>query len=409
MKTRLQRFLADCGVASRRECEELIQAGRVRVNGEVRSRMPVLIEPGKDVITVDEEEVRIDTGGKGLEEQKKVYFLLNKPKGILVTNSDPSERKTVGELMTGIRERVFPVGRLDMDSRGALIMTNDGELANRLTHPRHGIEKTYIVEVDGRVGHDDLEKIKRGMWLGPERTGGGKAPAAREGGGKPQGAIRTERFKVKLVGRERGRTILELKISEGKNREIRRVMARLGHTVRDLNRVAIAGKVTLKGVEVGKFRPLTEQEVKWLYRASSAEFQHTQKSATQAWYEAKEMEKERKRLEREAAAEKASPPATPPPGRTGGRSSPAKPSADEGFRPRPERKGRKPFIPPTGRNAGKPLGGNFIGRQRLSKEQHGAKGSSGVADDAPAHADVPAIKSEVRAIHPLGDAAQSED
>jgi pseudouridine synthase len=413
MKTRLQRFLADCGVASRRECEEMIEAGRVRVNGEIKTRMPVMIDPAKDVITVDDEEISVDTGEKGLEEQQKVYFLLNKPKGILVTNNDPSDRKTVGELLSGIPERVFPVGRLDMDSRGALIMTNDGELANRLTHPRYGIEKTYIVEVDGRVGHEDLEKIKRGMWLGPERAGPNAAPALRgERGGRPQGATRTERFKVKLVGRERGRTILELKISEGKNREIRRVMARIGHVVRDLNRVAIAGKVTIKGLDVGKFRPLTEQEVKWLYKASSPEFHASQKNATQAWYEAKEMEKERKRLEREADAAKEA--AAAAPGKAGlqGASKKGRPAAaeEEEFRPRPERKGKKPFIPPTGRNAGKPLGGNFIGKQRLEREQRQSKRPQNIDESVPPpHEDTPTIKSEVHAEHPLGDAAQSDD
>src|SRR6185295_19107235 len=136
MKTRLQRFLADCGVASRRECEAMIQAGRVRVNGDIRTTMPVIVDPETDIISVDDKEV--GEGGTNatdrLKEQAKVYFLLNKPKGILVTTSDPEDRKTVHELMKGVSERVFPVGRLDMDSRGALIMTNDGELANRLTH-----------------------------------------------------------------------------------------------------------------------------------------------------------------------------------------------------------------------------------------------------------------------------------
>jgi pseudouridine synthase len=419
MKTRLQRFLADCGVASRRECEEMIQAGRVRVNGDINTRMPVMIDPQKDVVTVDDEEISVDTGQKGLEEQRKVYFLLNKPKGILVTNNDPADRKTVGELLTGIQERVFPVGRLDMDSRGALILTNDGELANRLTHPRYGIEKTYIVEVDGRVGHEDLDKIKRGMWLGPERPGPNAAPHKRspryepQSGstdrGRPQAATRTERFKVKLIGRERGRTILELKISEGKNREIRRVMARLGHVVRDLNRVAIAGKVTIKNLEIGKFRPLTEAEVKWLFKASSPEFHATQKNATQAWYEAKEMEKERKRLDREAAAPplaSAAPVASP--GRAGpaGRPSTHKRGEPE-ERPRPERKGKKPFIPPTGRNAGKPIGGNYIGKQRLEREKRTPRPARDRA--IPPHEDPATIKSEIRATHPLGDAAQSDD
>lgn len=366
MKIRLQRYLADCGVASRRECESMIAAGRVRINGEVRTQMPVMIDPRKDIITVDEEEIGIDTS-PGLKEQQKVYFLLNKPKGVLVTNYDPSDRKTVGELMKGVAERVFPVGRLDMDSRGALIMTNDGELANRLTHPRYGVEKTYIVEVDGRVSHDDLEKIKRGIWLGPEHKGG-------------QGAVKTERFKVKLVGRERGRTIIEITIAEGKNREIRRVMARIGHTVRDLNRVAIGGKITLGNLKVGDFRPLDQREVEWLFRVSSPEHHTEKRAATQAWYEAKEMEKERKRLAREAAE-----PSEP-------RRSVDAPKPRE-FRPRPERKGKKPFVPPTGRNAGKPLGGNMIGRRRM-QDQHPQGGPDVVRTDFQ---------------HPLGDAAQSDE
>lgn len=371
--------MADCGVASRRECEAMIEAGRVHVNGEARTRMPVLIDPAKDVVTVDDEKIGAgDAPTGGLKEQNKVYFLLNKPKGILVTNFDPSDRKTVGELMSGIKERVFPVGRLDMDSRGALIMTNDGELANRLTHPRYGVEKTYIVEVDGRVGHGELEKIKRGMWLGPEHRG-------------QQGAVKTERFKLKLVGRERGRTILEVTISEGKNREIRRVMARIGHVVRDLNRVAIAGKLTIKGLEVGKYRPLTEKEVKWLYHASSKEFHDEQRSATQAWYEAKEMEKERKRLAREQAEAASAKPLQRTPAER-------QEKRWKEFKERPVRKGKKPFVPPSGRNAGKALGGNFIGRKRAEREA-----------TQPPVAHVEQIKREVRTNHPLGDAAQADE
>ena len=401
VKTRLQRFMADCGVASRRECEAMIAGGRVRVNGEVLTKMPVLIEPGKDVITVDEEEIalREHTGNSegALKEQAKVYFLLNKPKGILVTNYDPSERKTVGELMAGVKERVFPVGRLEMDSRGALIMTNDGELANRLTHPRYGVEKTYIVEVDGRIGHDDLEKIKRGIWLGPDRPAG-------TGGGR--GAVKTERFKIKLVGRERGRTILELNVAEGKNREIRRVMARIGHVVRDLNRVAIAEKLTTKGLDPGEYRPLTEKEVKWLYHASSKEYHGEEQAKTQAWYEAKEMEKERKRLEREAAAAKLKP-VVPK----------SKISAEEKrfkkFQERPVRKGKKPFVPPTGRNAGIPLGGNFIGKQRLQKDAYkpASPETEHEIEHDEQHHGVPKRQPTPgpKHSHPLGDAAQSDE
>ena len=375
MKIRLQRFMADCGVASRRECEEMIAQGRVRVNGEIPRKLPVMIDPQGDIVTVDEEKIGIDTGA-GLKEQDKVYLLLNKPKGILVTTSDPADRKTVGELLSGVKERVFPVGRLDMEGRGALIMTNDGELANRLTHPRYGVEKTYIVEVDGRIGHGEIEKIKRGMWLG-ERKRPGETGA---------GAHRSEGFRVKLIGRERGRTILEVVISEGKNREIRRVMAAIGHPVRDLNRVAIAGKVTIKNLKVGAFRPLTEAEVKWLYKASSQEFHGEKRAATQAWYEAKEMEKERKRLAAEKLDEKSD--------ATSQKSGQRREKAE--FRPRPKHKGKKPFVPPSGRNKGKPLGGNFIGRQRLENEM-GNVDKSVAPDGIPGPA------------HPLGDLARDED
>lgn len=357
MKIRLQRFLADCGVASRRECEEMILAGRVRVNGDLRLQMPVLVDPENDIIAVDGQTLE---PGERLKEEPKVYYLLNKPKGILVTNYDPSERKTVGELMEGVKERVFPVGRLDMDARGALIMTNDGELANRLTHPRFGVEKTFIVEVDGTLTHGDLEKIKHGIWLGPKHRGGG-------GGGK------TERFAVKVVGRERGRTIVEVKLTEGKNREVRRVMARLGHPVRDLNRVAIGDKLTIKGLKVGEYRPLSEREVAQLFEISSPEYQQKQRAETQAWYEAKEMEKERKRLLREKAE---GPPEEEKPARE-----------EKRFRREPKHKGRKPFVPPTGRNAGKALGGNAIGRKRFEEEQ----------------------RREERTSHPLGEQAQPDD
>lgn len=383
-------------MASRRECEAMIAGGRVRVNGEVLTKMPVMIEPEKDVITVDEEEVGVQSSGKSttdgpLKEQNKVYFLLNKPKGILVTNYDPSERKTVGELMKGVKERVFPVGRLEMDSRGALIMTNDGELANRLTHPRYGVEKVYIVEVDGRIGHDDLEKIKRGIWLGPDRPAGAGAE------GKPRGAVKTERFKIKVLGRERGRTILELNVAEGKNREIRRVMARIGHVVRDLNRVSIAEKLTTKGLDPGEFRPLTEKEVKWLYHASSKEYHGEQQAETQAWYEAKEMEKERKRLEKEAAAVKLKPPAPKS-------SLTAEEKRFKKFQERPVRKGKKPFVPPTGRNAGRALGGNFIGKQRLEREANKPmemEAAESVEREIPS--------SPSKRVHPLGDAATSDE
>ncbi len=379
MKIRLQRFMADCGIASRRECEEMILSGRVLVNGDVRTEMPVMIDPAKDVVTFDGQTIaeRPDVPGEGgLQEQRKVYFLLNKPKGILVTNFDPSDRKTVGELMRGVPERVFPVGRLDMDSRGALIMTNDGELANRLTHPRFGVEKTYIVEVDGRMGPGDIEKIKAGMWLGPDRGAGH--------------GIRTDRFRVKILGRERGRTIMEVKISEGKNREVRRVMARIGHPVRDLNRVAIGDKLTIKGLEVGAFRPLSESEVKYLFKISSPEYHEKQKSATQQWYEAKEMEKERKRLEKDVV----------PPSRIR--------TVREELSSRGSRTpGKSARAGKFGANTGGPRGGKISGNTRRFADKPQREESRREKKVSPNISMPP--KGKGRASHPLGDAAGADE
>ncbi len=294
MKVRLQKFMADCGVASRRRCEELILQGQVRVNDQVPDRLPVLIDPEND---------RVQVGGEivtTLAPEKPVYYLLYKPKGVLATNRDPANRKTVQELMRGVAARVFPVGRLDMDARGLLLMTNDGELAHRLSHPRYGVEKTYLVTVDGKMGTAAIERIKKGMWFGP-------APGSRR-------VVRTQGIKTRVLVRERHKTVLEAKLTEGKKGEIRRMLARAGFHARDLFRVAVADKITIEGLSPGEFRPLTEQEVDWLRKVSSREYHEARRAATEQWYERKEMQKERRRLERQA------------PGDGGGTSKPATPS-----------------------------------------------------------------------------------
>ena len=287
MNIRLQKFMADCGIASRRKCEELITQGQVRVNGEIKTTLPILIDPDSDQITVGEQLL------EPIKQETHAYYLLHKPKGVLVTNHDPADRKTVGELMTGITERVFPVGRLDMDARGLLMMTNDGELAHRLTHPRYGVEKTYVVRVDGRMGADAIERLRKGVWLGPEQ---GAGPG-----------VKSEGFRLRLLARDRHDTVLEVRLVERKNREIRRVLARTGHKVRDLFRVAMAEKITLKGLEPGQFRRLTEQEVAWLRKATSADFHEQKRAATQAWFENKEMAKERRRIAAEAGQRRTAP------------------------------------------------------------------------------------------------------
>ncbi len=294
MKVRLQKFMADCGVASRRRCEELILQGQVRVNDRVPDRLPVLIDPEKDRVQVGEEIVTT------LAPEKPVYYLLYKPKGVLATNRDPASRKTVQELMRGVGARVFPVGRLDMDARGLLIMTNDGELAHRLSHPRYGVEKTYVVTVEGKMGTEAIERIKKGMWFGP-------APGSRR-------VVRTRGIKARVLARERHKTLLEAKLTEGKKGEIRRMLARAGFHARDLFRVAVADKITIEGLSPGEFRPMTDQEVDWLRKVSSREYHEARRAATEQWYERKEMQKERRRLERHA------------PGDGGGNSRPAKSS-----------------------------------------------------------------------------------
>src|SRR5271170_22093 len=199
MKVRLQKFMADCGIASRRKCEDLITQGQVRVNGEVRTALPVLIDPDKDQVTVGDQVL------EPIALEKPVYYLLHKPKGVLVTKHDPSRRRTGHDLIGGVTQRIFPVGRLEMDARGLVLMTNDGELANRLAHPRYGVEKTYVVTVEGNLSPGALERIKKGIWLGPTHKGGR--------------AEKTHGLKARVVARERGNTILEIKINEGKNRE----------------------------------------------------------------------------------------------------------------------------------------------------------------------------------------------
>lgn len=230
---RIQRFLAAAGFGSRRACEELVLRGRVTVNETVVRELPVLVDPTRDRVSVD---------GKAVRAERHVYYLLNKPKGVLCTNNDPSGRVRAVDLMTGVRERVFPVGRLDADSMGLLLMTNDGSLAQKLTHPRHGVPKTYRAEIAGVPSPSTLEKLRAGVWLAEGRT----APA-----------------QVRFVHRQRDHCILEITLREGRNREIRRVLARLGHNVRRLTRIRI-GRLSTAGLKLGKFRVLTPQEVKYL-------------------------------------------------------------------------------------------------------------------------------------------------
>jgi 23S rRNA pseudouridine2605 synthase len=236
---RLQKLLAAAGLGSRRACEELILEGRVRVNGTVVDRLPVLVDPQRDHVSVD---------GRPVRAEHTVYYMLHKPRGVVCTNRDPAGRRRAVDLLGGVRERVYPVGRLDAESTGLLLMTNDGELAARLTHPRYGVPKTYRAEVAGRVGPQALERLRAGVWLSDGRTG---------------------RADASIIYQRPDSTVLEITLREGRNREVRRVLAKLGHKVYRLKRIRIGG-LSLKGLPPGGFRPLRPDEVRGLTAAAVA-------------------------------------------------------------------------------------------------------------------------------------------
>ena len=236
-KQRLQRILAAAGVASRRKCEELIEDGAVRVNRNVVDQLPAFADPDIDVITVN---------GKRVFMEDKVYYLLNKPSGYICTSSDPEMRKKALDLVPAT-QRVFCVGRLDADTSGAIILTNDSELCNRLTHPRYELPKTYEVCIKGRLEENDINKLKKGVWLSEGRT---------------------ERSAIKIIHRSHSETIFQMVIRQGMNRQVRRMLARLGFNVKKLRRSQI-GNITLKGIGVGKFRLLSSKEVSYLKRTTS--------------------------------------------------------------------------------------------------------------------------------------------
>ncbi len=229
---RLQKVLAAAGVESRRKCEELILDGSVRVNRKVVDKLPAFVDPEKDIITVN---------GKKVRAARKVYFLLNKPKGVICANFDPQGRKKAIDIVTS-RERIFSVGRLDADTTGIIILTNDSELANQLTHPRYEVPKTYVAKLKGEVSGEAVEKLKRGIWLAEGKTA---------------------RASVKILRRSYKESLLEITIREGLNRQIRRMLAKVGLPVKSLKRTRI-GKLNARGLGVGKFRTLTEAEVAYL-------------------------------------------------------------------------------------------------------------------------------------------------
>lgn len=252
MQVRLQKIISTAGVASRRAAEKLIVDGRVSVNGETVRELGSKADPEADQIRVDDRRIK--------PAQRLRYFLLNKPSGYVTTRSDPERRRTVLDLLKGVREYVYPVGRLDYDSEGLLILTNDGELAATLTHPRHEVEREYEATVLGVPDAHDLERLAKGVVVEGHRT----APA-----------------KVDLVSDRRRNddlSIVRVTVHEGRTRQVRRMCDAIGHPVRTLRRVRI-GPLTDSKLRLGAFRELTAAEVRRLkFAGHKASPQRTQRA-----------------------------------------------------------------------------------------------------------------------------------
>lgn len=231
-KVRIQKVLAEAGVASRRTAEALILEGRVEVNGKLVRQIPCFVD-------VDRDEIRVDGAAIGRPAARKTYFLLNKPKGVVCSRVDPHGRLRVYDIVPAMAGQTYCLGGLDVDATGLVLLTNDGDLYDRLSHPRYGVSRRYIVEVDGRVEEVTIKRLKAGIFIDNRRT----APA-----------------KVRLIRRSNDRTLLEVELAETGGRELRAILARLGHRSRRLKRTGI-GPIGDEGVNIGRFRMLRPAEV----------------------------------------------------------------------------------------------------------------------------------------------------
>lgn len=230
MEERIQKIIAQAGIASRRAAETLILEGRVTVNGAI-AELGMKADPVRDHVKVD--------GKLITRREPKVYYLFYKPRGVVTSLSDPEGRPTIKDFFANIRLRVFPVGRLDFDSEGLLIVTNDGDFANILTHPSHDIAKVYVVKIRGMVSEDELQRLRVGIRLEDGMT----APA-----------------KVKKIRSAENNCWVQITIQEGRNRQVRRMFEQIGHPVTRLKRIAIHG-LTVNGLKPGQYRPLTMEEI----------------------------------------------------------------------------------------------------------------------------------------------------
>lgn len=233
MEERLQKFMASCGVASRRKCEEIILAGKVKVNGILVDEVGTKVNPLKDIVEYE---------GKIIsKEENKVYIMLNKPEGYISSVKDEKGRDTILDIVK-VKERVYPIGRLDYDSSGLLLLTNDGEIYNKIIHPRVELMKRYIAVVEGEVTGMDIKKIEIGIDIGGYIT----APA-----------------RIQVISYDMGISTIEIGIHEGKNRQIRKMFAALNHEVFSLKRVSI-GEIKLGYLKRGEYRNLNEDELNYI-------------------------------------------------------------------------------------------------------------------------------------------------
>ena len=232
MEERLQKFLARSGVASRREAEKLITEGKVKVNGKTVTELGSKIDPTRDKVYID---------NKHIKPEKPVYLLFHKPKGVVTTLSDPENRKTVADFLKGMSERLYPVGRLDYNTQGLLLLTNDGELMNALLHPKYEVHKTYLARLRGIPTEAELGRLREGIALEDGMT----APA---------------RARLVEQSPERNESRVEIIIHEGRNRQVRRMCSAIGHEVTALKRTEFAG-LSLSGTARGHYRRLTDTEL----------------------------------------------------------------------------------------------------------------------------------------------------
>ncbi|OWK35112.1 pseudouridine synthase [Fimbriiglobus ruber] len=339
---RLNKYLAHAGVGSRRHCDSLIAAGRVKINGVRVTDLGMKVDPDAQKVFVDDEPVRVE---------KPVYWVVHKPPGYLCTNHDPSGRPLAMHLIPHVEQRVYTVGRLDEASEGMLLMTNDGELAQTLMHPRYGVEKTYLVLVAGKPTKDDLQRLLDGVWLSD-----GKVRAKSVRRMKPQGDS----------------TWIRVVLCEGKNREIRRMLAKLGHKVLRLKRVAI-GPVLLDKLPKGKARKLSLPELTELKKSAVSAERRVEKVAGEARQNSDEAESQ--------PATKPVPPRHPAPGAPAGRrefvpnpNSGGKPSSagPRVYVPKPAAKKSPLARPGPGRpGPGRPAGSRPVGGRPPGKKPFG--------------------------------------